>query len=55
MEGIGEYKNKTHVEVQNRVGSAIKIANCQKGSIAKKAKKIGAKIVYQQKEESNTQ
>ena len=33
VEGLGEFKNITHVEVKNPVGSAIKIANGQKGSI----------------------
>ena len=35
-------------------GSAIKIANGQKGSISKQGKKIGAKIVYQQNYWSHT-
>ena len=54
VEGLGEFQNITHVEVKNPVGSAIKIANGQKGSIAKQGKKIGAKIVYQQNYWSNT-
>lgn len=54
MEGLGEFENITHVEVKNPVGSAIKIANGQKGSISKQGKKIGAKIVYQQNYWSNT-
>ena len=54
VEGIGAYENITHVEIKNPVGSAIKIANGQKGSIAKQGKKIGAKIVYQQNFWSNT-
>ena len=49
VEGLGEFDNITHVEVKNPVGSAIKIANGQKGSISKQGKKIGAKLVYQQK------
>jgi hypothetical protein len=36
------------------VGSAIKIANGQKESVAKQGKKIGAKIVYQENFWSNT-
>lgn len=54
VEGLGEFQNITHVEVKNPVGSAIKIANGQKGSIARQGKKIGAKIVYQQNYWSNT-
>ena len=54
VEGLGKFQNITHVEVKNPVGSAIKIANGQKGSIAKQGKKIGAKIVYQQNYWSNT-
>ena len=54
VEGLGEFKNITHVEVKNPVGSAIKIANGQRGSISKQGKKIGAKIVYQQNYWSNT-
>ena len=54
VEGLGEFENITHVEVKNPVGSAIKIANGQKGSISKQGKKIGAKIVYQQNYWSNT-
>ena len=54
MEGLGEFENITDVEVKNPVGSAIKIANGQKGNIAKQGKKIGAKIVYQQNYWSNT-
>ena len=54
LEGLGKFQNITHVEVKNPVGSAIKIANGQKGSIAKQGKKIGAKIVYQQNYWSNT-
>ena len=34
--------------------SAIKIANGQKGSIARQGKQIGAKLVYQQNYWSNT-
>jgi len=54
VEGLSEFQNITHVEVKNPVGSAIKIANGQNGSIAKQGKKIGAKIVYQQNYWSNT-
>jgi hypothetical protein len=53
-EGLGNFQSVTHVEIKNPVGSAIKIANGQKGSIAKQGKKIGAKIVYQQNFWSNT-
>ena len=53
VEGIGDFENITHVEVKNPVGSAIKIANGQKGSISKQGKKIGAKINYQQNLWSN--
>jgi hypothetical protein len=53
VEGFGKFKNITHVEVKNPVGSAIKIANGQKGSVAKQGKKIGAKLVYQQNFLSN--
>lgn len=35
VEGLGKFQNITHVEVKNPVGSAIKIANGKKGSIAK--------------------
>lgn len=48
VKGLSKFQNVTHVEVKNPVGSAIKIANGQKRSIAKQGKKIGAKIVYQQ-------
>lgn len=54
VEGLGNFQNVTHVEIKNPVGSAIKIANGQKGSIAKQGKKIGAKLVYQQNFWSNT-
>ena len=54
VEGLGNFQNITHVEVKNPVGSAIKIANGQKGSITKQGKKIGAKLVYQQNYWSNT-
>ena len=54
VEGLGEFESITHVEVKNPVGSAIKIANGQKGNIAKQGQKIGAKIVYQQNYWSNT-
>ena len=54
VEGLGEFQNITHVEVKNPVGLDIKIANGQKGSIARQGKKIGAKIVYQQNYWSNT-
>ena len=39
----GEFENITHVEVKNPVGSAIKIANGQKGSIHAQGKRIGKK------------
>ena len=48
------FNNITHVEVKNPVGSAIKIANGQKGSISKQGKKIGEKIAYQQRLWSNS-
>lgn len=54
MEGLGNFQNVTHVEIKNPVGSAIKIANGQKGNIVKQGKKIGTKIVYQQNFWSNT-
>jgi hypothetical protein len=50
VEGLGNFQSVTHVEIKNPVGSAIKIANGQKGSIAKQ----GKKIVYQQNFWSNT-
>jgi len=40
VEGLGEFQNITHVEVKNPVGSAIKIANGQNGSIARQGKKL---------------
>ena len=54
VEGLEEFENITHVEVKNPVGSAIKIANGQKGSIARQGRQIGAKLVYQQNYWSNT-
>ena len=54
VEGRGKFKNITHVEVKNPVGSAIKTANGQRPTIVKQGKKIGAKIVYQQNHWSNT-
>ena len=39
VEGPGEFENITHVEVKNPVGSAIKLANGQKGNIGKQGKK----------------
>lgn len=54
VKGLGEFQGITHVEFKNPVGSAIKIANGQKGSIAKQGKQIGAKLVYQQNYWSNT-
>jgi hypothetical protein len=53
VEGLGNFQSATHVEIKNPVGSAIKIANKQKGSIAKQGKSIGEKIVYQQNFWSN--
>ena len=53
VEGLEEFENITHVEVKNPVGSAIKIANGQKGSIARQGRQIGAKLVYQQNYWSN--
>ena len=44
VEGLGEFENITHVEVKNPVGSAIKIANGQKGSISKQGKKLEQKL-----------
>lgn len=44
VEGIGEFNNITHVEVKNPVGSAIKIAIGQKGSIAKQVKNLEQKL-----------
>ena len=40
MKGLGEFENITHVEVKNPVGSAIKIANGQKESIARQGNKL---------------
>ena len=54
VEGLGEFENITHVEVKNSVGSGIKIADGQRGGIAKQGKKIGVKIVFQQNYWSNT-
>lgn len=54
VEGLGEFENITHVEVKNPVGSAIKIANGQKGNIAKQGNKIGDKLSKQQAKWSNT-
>jgi hypothetical protein len=54
VEGLGKFQNVTHVEIKNPVGSAIKIANNQKGSIVAQGKKIGKKIIYQQNFWSNT-
>lgn len=45
--------NQFQVHNNNNIASAIKIANGQKGSIAKQGKKIGAKIVHQQNFWSN--
>lgn len=53
MKGLGKFEGVTHAEVKNPIGSAIKIANNQKGSVAKQGKKIGAKFVYQQNFWSN--
>lgn len=53
VDGIGEFKNVTHVEVKNPVGSAIKIARNLSGSISKQGKAIGKKIDYQQNFWSN--
>ena len=53
VEGLEEFENITHVEVKNPVGSAIKIANGQKGSIARQRRQIGAKLVYRQNYWSN--
>jgi hypothetical protein len=54
VEGLGNFQSVTHVEIKNPVGSAIKIANGQKGSIAKQGKKIRTEIVNQQNFWSNT-
>jgi len=54
VEEFGEFQNITHVEVKYLVESAIKMANDQKGSIARQGTKIGAKIIYQQNSWSNT-
>ena len=48
MARLEKFKNIAHVEVKNPVVLAIKIANGQKGNIAKQGKKFGSKIVYQQ-------
>nr|QYB19232.1 hypothetical protein [Climaconeis cf. scalaris]QYB19345.1 hypothetical protein [Climaconeis cf. scalaris] len=53
VEELGVFKNITHVEVKNPVGSAIKLANNQTRSIARQGKEIGKKIIYQQKYWSN--
>jgi hypothetical protein len=44
VEGLGNFQSVTHVEIKNPVGSAIKIANGQKGSIAKQEKKLEQKL-----------
>ena len=44
VEGLGNFQNVTHVEIKNPVGSAIKIANGQKGSIAKQGEKLEQKL-----------
>lgn len=54
VDGLGEFKNITHVEIKNPVGSAIKIANGQEASISRQGRKIGEKLVYQQNRWSNT-
>lgn len=41
VDGLGLYKDITHVEIKNPIGSAIKIANGQKSSITLQGKKIG--------------
>ena len=53
MKELGGFQNITHVEIKYPVESAIKMANGQKGSIARQGKKIGAKIIYQQNYWSN--
>ena len=40
VEGHGNFQNITHIEVKNPVGSAIKIANGQKGTINQQEKKL---------------
>jgi hypothetical protein len=46
MEGLEKFQNITHVELKNPVGSAIKIANGESGSISRQGQKIGKKIIF---------
>ena len=48
VEGVGVFKDITHVEVKNPVGSMIKIVSKQSASISRQGKNIGAKLRYQQ-------
>lgn len=54
LDGLGDFKNITHVEAKNAVGSAISIADGFNGNIWKQSKKIGKKSVWQKKFWSNT-
>ena len=54
VDGIGEYRDITHVEVKNPVGSAIKRALGQKPSIVKQGRRIGQKISHQKEFWSNS-
>jgi hypothetical protein len=54
VDGLGEFKNITHAEAKNAVGSAIEIADGFNGNIWKQGKKIGKKSVWQKKFWSNT-
>lgn len=44
VKGRGNFQNITHVKVKNPVGSAIKIANGQRGNINQRGKKLVLKL-----------
>lgn len=49
VDGLGSYKNVTHLEVKNPVGSEILRNTNQKASVARQGKSIGSTITNQKK------
>jgi len=49
VDGLGEFKNITHAEAKNAVGSAIQIADGLPANIWKQGKNIGKKVAWQKK------
>lgn len=54
IDGLGEFKNMTHAEAKNAVGSAIQIADGMSPNLWKQGKQIGKKVAWQKRFWSNT-